>query len=168
MQLGFAKAHHQILLEEKWVWPGLGKLAEIWGFHLIFTQWLKLATSNLVHSLGSPRHIIKSHAEEKVDLVLYYRSSPEFWGFHLIFVQRLKLATSNLAHSWGLSRTTIKTTTREKCEHGLGLWKLPCIWGSPLIFLQRPRCPLSVNGAFCTIGPTLSNLYPNLTIRHFR
>jgi len=32
MQLGFAKAHHQIPLEEKWVWPWLEELPEIWGF----------------------------------------------------------------------------------------------------------------------------------------
>jgi len=32
MQLGFAKAHHQIPLEEKWVWPWAGELPNIWGF----------------------------------------------------------------------------------------------------------------------------------------
>ena len=38
-------------------------------------------TLNLVHSLGLPRPIIKSHTEEKVDVVLYYRSSPKNLGF---------------------------------------------------------------------------------------
>jgi len=28
--------------------------------------------------LGLPRPIIKSHTEEKVDVILYYRSSPKF------------------------------------------------------------------------------------------
>jgi len=61
-QLGIAKDHHQILLEEK---VGVA-LAEICGSPSIFSQWLKLATSNLVHSLGLPRPIIKSHLKEKV------------------------------------------------------------------------------------------------------
>jgi len=46
--------------------PGLGKLPKIWGSPSIFTRWLKLATSNLVHSLGLPRPITKSHPEENV------------------------------------------------------------------------------------------------------
>jgi len=37
---------------------------------LIFLQRLKLATSNLVHSLGLPMPIIKSHAEERVGVAL--------------------------------------------------------------------------------------------------
>jgi len=44
-QLGFAKTHHQIPLEEKWMWPSArGAPRNL--------QRLKLATSNLVHSLG--------------------------------------------------------------------------------------------------------------------
>jgi len=31
--------------------PGLGELPKIWGSPSILTQWLKLATSNLVHGL---------------------------------------------------------------------------------------------------------------------
>ena len=31
----------------------------------LLTQWLKLRTSNLVHSLGLPRLTIKSHPDEK-------------------------------------------------------------------------------------------------------
>ena len=41
-------------------------------------------TSNLVHSLGFPRPIIKSLTEEKVDAALCYRSSPKCWDFPLI------------------------------------------------------------------------------------
>ena len=40
---------------------GLAELPKIWGFPSIFTQWLKLATSHLVHGLSLPRPIIKSH-----------------------------------------------------------------------------------------------------------
>jgi len=59
-QLGFAKAHHIITTIEK---SGhgfeLGSYPKFYGSTLIFTQWLKLGTSNLVHSLGMPRPTMK-------------------------------------------------------------------------------------------------------------
>jgi len=68
-QLWFAKAHHKITRIRKGErGPGLGELLKIWGSPLIFTQWLKLAISNLVHSLGFPSPIIKSRPEEKVGM----------------------------------------------------------------------------------------------------
>jgi len=52
-QLGFAKAHHKITHRRKGGHgPGLSELPKMWGSPSIFTQLLKLATSNLVHSLG--------------------------------------------------------------------------------------------------------------------
>ena len=68
MQFGFSKVHQKLLLEEKLAWPwarGLPKRSP-----LIFLQRLKLATSNLVCSLGFSRHIIKLHPEEKVGVAL--------------------------------------------------------------------------------------------------
>ena len=55
--LWFAKAHHKITRRRKGgLGPGLRELPNIWGDSpSIFTQWLKLGTSNLVHSLGLPR-----------------------------------------------------------------------------------------------------------------
>jgi len=99
MQLGFVKAHHKITRSRKGVHgPGLAELPKIWGFFFnIYTQRLKLATSNLVHSLGLPRPIIKSHPEEKVGVALSQGSSSKFWGSPVIFLQRLGLATSHLA-----------------------------------------------------------------------
>ena len=44
--------------------------AKAWGSISIFTQWLKLATSNLVRRLDLPIPIIKSHPEEKVWVAL--------------------------------------------------------------------------------------------------
>ena len=38
---------------------------KIWGFPSIFTQWLKLATSNFVHILSLPKPSIKPQPEEK-------------------------------------------------------------------------------------------------------
>ena len=129
-RLGFAKAHHKITLGGKsGRGLGQGKLAKFRSSTSIFTQWLKLGTSNLVHSLYLPR------------------SSPKFWGSPLIFVNWLKLATSNLARSWGWPSVTTKTITRGKSGRGLELRKLPNIWGFPLIFLQRPPCPLRISGA---------------------
>ena len=65
-QLGFAKARNKIARKRKGRHgPRLGVLPEIWGFPSIFTQWLKLATSNLVHNLRLPKLTIKPHLEEK-------------------------------------------------------------------------------------------------------
>jgi len=51
--VGFAKAHHKIPPKSKrGRGPGLWEFPKIWVFPLIFTQWLKVSTSNLVHSLG--------------------------------------------------------------------------------------------------------------------
>jgi len=50
-QLRFAKAHHKITRRKKGGHgPELGKLPKFRGFPSIFTQWLKLGSSNLVHS----------------------------------------------------------------------------------------------------------------------
>jgi len=65
-QLGFAKADDKITRRRKGRHgPGLGVVPKIWGFSSIFTQWLKLATSNLVHNSGLPRPTIKPHPVEK-------------------------------------------------------------------------------------------------------
>jgi len=71
MQLGFAKAQHKITRRRKGR-DGrvVGEFPNIWGFPSIFTQWLKLATSTLVHGLGLPRPMIRSHPEEKVAVAL--------------------------------------------------------------------------------------------------
>ena len=59
-QQGFVEAHHKSTRRRKGGHgPGQGELCKIWGFSSIFTQWLKLATSNLVNSLGLPRPTIK-------------------------------------------------------------------------------------------------------------
>jgi len=65
-QLEFAKAHHKITRRRKDNHgPKLEVLPKMWGFPSICTQWLKLATSNLVHNLGLPRPTKKPHPEEK-------------------------------------------------------------------------------------------------------
>jgi len=64
-QLGFAKAHDKVTRRKKGTHAHeLRELAQIWGFLSIFTQWLKLATSNLVHSLGLPKPI-KHYTQRK-------------------------------------------------------------------------------------------------------
>jgi len=71
MQLRFAKAHHQIPLEEK-VGVALSheSSSKFGASPLIFLQRLKLATSNLVHSLSLPRPIIKITPKGKVGVAL--------------------------------------------------------------------------------------------------
>jgi len=71
LQLRFAKAHHEIPLEEKVdVALGYESSPKLGASPLIFLQWLNLATSNLVHSFSLPRHIIKLHPEEKLGMAL--------------------------------------------------------------------------------------------------
>jgi len=60
--------------------PGLGELPKLRAFPSIFLQRLKLATSNLMHSLGLPRPIIKSHPEEKWGWP-WTRGAPQNLGF---------------------------------------------------------------------------------------
>jgi len=84
MQLGFAKAHHPIPLEEKvGVALRYGSSPKFGASPLIFLQRVKLATSNLVYSLGLPRSIIKSYPQESGDgLVL--GDLPQIVGFPYI------------------------------------------------------------------------------------
>jgi len=79
MQLEFAKAHHQIPLEEK---VGVALAPKLGASPLIILQRLKPATSNLVYSLGLPRPIIKSHPEKKCGWP-WARGAPQNFGVTL-------------------------------------------------------------------------------------
>ena len=71
LQLRFAKAHHEIPLEEiVGIAMGEGSSPNFGVSPLLFLQRLKLAISNLIHSLSLPRPIIKLHPEEKVGMAL--------------------------------------------------------------------------------------------------
>jgi len=62
-QLGLAKAYHKITpIGKSGHGFGLGELPKFFGFT---SQWLKLRTSNLVHSLGFPRPTINLLPEKK-------------------------------------------------------------------------------------------------------
>jgi len=66
-QLGLAKDHYKITCRRNGgVAVDWGSSPKFGGSPSIFTQWLKLVTSNSVHSLGLPRPIINSHLEEKI------------------------------------------------------------------------------------------------------
>jgi len=55
--VGFAKAHHKIPPKRnKGRGPGLGGAKKFGVFLLIFMQWPKVSTSNLVHRLGGQLH----------------------------------------------------------------------------------------------------------------
>jgi len=84
-QLGFAKSHHKITPRGiSGHGLGLGSTPKFCGSASIFAQWLKLGTSNLVHSLGLPRSTIKPHPEEKWAW-RWVRAAPIYWGFPLYF-----------------------------------------------------------------------------------
>jgi len=91
----------------------------------MFLQWLKIMTSNLVHSLGLPRPIIKSQTEEKVDMVLYYRSSPKFWGSSLIYLQwpRCPLSVSGASCYYVLLlKCELMLSIRVHCFESVSRW----------------------------------------------
>jgi len=88
MLLKFGKAHYKITRRRKGTHgPGLKVLPKIWVFVSIFTRWLKLATSNLVHNLGLPRASIKPH-QKKSGRSLALGKLPNICGSPLIFLQR--------------------------------------------------------------------------------
>ena len=88
MQLEFVKAHDKITRRRKGRHgPALGVLPKIWGFPSIFTQWLKLAPSNLVHNLGLPR-TTENHTQRKSRRSLGLGKLPNICGSPLIFLQR--------------------------------------------------------------------------------
>jgi len=82
--------------------PGVGELLKIWRFSFNIYTVATLATSNLVHSLGLPKPITKSHPWEKLEWH-WARGAPQIPGFPY------KLATSNFACSWGLPGPIIKS-----------------------------------------------------------
>jgi len=83
MQLGFAKAHHEITRRRKVDMAlGQGSSPKFGGSPSIFRQLLKLATLNLVHSFSLPRPIIKLHPEEKVAWP-WARGAPQYFGVPL-------------------------------------------------------------------------------------
>jgi len=60
--LGFAMSNYEITLKDKSRRGFRLGASKIWGFPLIFMQWLKIAISNVVHIFSLPiRPIIKSH-----------------------------------------------------------------------------------------------------------
>jgi len=86
--------------------------------YLLFLQRLKLATLNMVHRLGLPKPIIKSHPE-KSGCGLKLGELPKYLGFPLIFLQRLKQATSNLINSLAYhKRSSYYPPTVSNCPDG--------------------------------------------------
>jgi len=81
MQLRFAIPHHKITRIRK-VGHGFGlvEFPNIWGSPSIFTQWLKLAASNLINSLGLPRPIIRSQVKSGQGFAL--GELPKIFRFH--------------------------------------------------------------------------------------
>ena len=63
---------------------------KFYGTPLIFAQWLKLATSNLARSWGSPRPTIKTTTRGNSGRGLGPGKFPNTWDCPLIFLQRLR------------------------------------------------------------------------------
>jgi len=84
IHLEFAKAHDKTTRRRKGRHgPALWVLPKIWGFP---SQWLKLATSNLVHNLGLPRPTKNTQRKSRRSLGL--GKVPNICRCPLIFLQR--------------------------------------------------------------------------------
>jgi len=80
-QLEFAKAHHKITpIGKRGHGLGLGSAPQFCGSTSIFTQWLKVGTSNFVDNLGLPGPTIKPHPEETLAWT-WVRKAPIYLRF---------------------------------------------------------------------------------------
>jgi len=115
--------------------PGLGELPKFGASPLLFLEQLQLATSNLVHSLGWPRHVIKSHREKSMG-GLGLGELPKTVGFPYNVSVTAGASDFKFGAQLGFAKVQHKITRRRKGGNGNGLGKLPKIWGSPSIFTQ--------------------------------
>jgi len=104
------KSHAQ----EKGAWPWTRG-----GSRSIFTQWLKLATSNLVNSLGLPRPITKSHPMGKSGCGLGLGELPKIWGF-LCISATAEASNVKFGLQLGFAKAIIKPYPEEKVSMALG------------------------------------------------
>jgi len=119
-QLGFAKAHHKITCRRKGrCGPGLQELSKIWGFPSIFTQWLKLATSNLAYSLDLPRPVIKSHPYKKW-VWLLARGAAQTFEVLLQYLHNCWSLGLQIWYTAWVCKAHSKTTSRGKVGVALG------------------------------------------------
>jgi len=133
LQLGFAKAHHEIPLEEKSVALGYGSSPKFGASPIIFQQRLGLATSNLTRSWVCQGPSLITRRRKGVH-GLGLGKLPKIWGSPSLFTQWLKLGTSNLVHSLGFPRATIKPLPEEK-------WEWPWVREAPKYF----RFPFNIS-----------------------
>jgi len=136
MQLGFAKAHHQIPLEEKVdVALGLGSSPKFGTFPLIFLERLRIASLNLVDSLDLPRPIIKSHPDEKWG---WPRAREPHRNFGFPYYISATAGASDFQFGTQLlfAKAHHKITHRRKGGRGPGLGELSKIFFVPLLYLH--------------------------------
>jgi len=115
---------------------GYGSSPKFGASPLLFLQRLKLATSNLVHSLSLPRPIIKLHPEQKVATALGWWSSPIFWRFPFNISAMAGASDFKFGTHLEFAKAHDKTTRKRKYRHGPALGVLPKIWGFLSIFTQ--------------------------------
>jgi len=148
-QLEFVKTHHKITPRGKSGRdPGIGELPKILEFSIIFLQWLKLATSNSMHSWGLPRPIIKSHREEKGGVTSRIGELPKIWRFPFNIYIVAEASNFIIGMQLGFVKADHKITSKRKSGRGLGLGSSPKFWGSPIIF----RLKLATSKLACGWG----------------
>jgi len=83
-------------------------------------QRLKLANSNLVHSLDLPRTVIKSHPEEKWVRPWARGSSPKILGYPFNIFVTAEASDLKFGTQLGFAMTHHKITRRGKVGAALG------------------------------------------------
>jgi len=97
-----------------WAWPwARGAPQNLGGSPSIVTQWLKLATSNLVCSLGLPRHIMKSHPKEKCGWP-WAKRAPQNFGVAYNISATAGARDFKFGTQLGFAKSHHKTTPSEK------------------------------------------------------
>jgi len=126
-QLGLAKSHHQIPLEEKLAAAlGLGSSPKFRASPSFNITAAAEAANDF--KFGTQLGFAKAH-HKITSGGLGLGSSQKFWGSPIISLQRLGLAISNLASSWGLPKAHREIIRMGGHRPVLG--ELPKIWGFP-------------------------------------
>jgi len=89
-------------LDQNWRGSGPGEHPKKCGTPYVFLQPFKIATSNLVHKMGSGVVYQKTTFRTKIGGGLGQGSIQTKFGTPYVFLQPLKLTTSNVVHKLGL------------------------------------------------------------------
>jgi len=156
MQLGFAKAHHQIPLEKTGRGPGLGEFPEISGFPFNITATAEASDVKFSTRLGFAKAHHKITPRGKSECGLRLEELPNILEFFCNISAAAGTSDFKFGTQLGFAKAHHKITRRIKAGHGPGLVELAKIWGSPLIFTQWLKlATLNFVHSLCLPRPTI-------------